>query len=110
MMPVPADRPERRNHQPQKEDEQRDHRGRRYVIPSSDQTDEVFGTHRLWLAAPRAVAPRGAFNARKDPPNVRTTTAALIVANDPLRSTRMGGTIELVRAQSAIIPRHQPVR
>jgi hypothetical protein len=38
----PADRPERRNQQPQKEDEQRDHRGRRYVIPSSDQTDEVF--------------------------------------------------------------------
>ena len=43
----PADRPERRNQQPQKEDEQRDHRGRRYVIPSSDQTDEVFGTHRI---------------------------------------------------------------
>jgi hypothetical protein len=41
-----ADRPERRNQQPQKEDEQRDHRGRRYVIPSSDQTHEVFGTHR----------------------------------------------------------------
>src|SRR5437667_6804762 len=42
----PADRPERRNQQPQKEEEQRDHRGRRYVIPSPDQTDEVFGTHR----------------------------------------------------------------
>jgi hypothetical protein len=41
----PADRPERRNQQPQKEEKQRDHRGRRYVIPSSDQTDEVFGTH-----------------------------------------------------------------
>src|SRR6266478_9606764 len=41
----PADRPERRNQQPQKEEEQRDHRGRRYVIPSSDQTDEVFGIH-----------------------------------------------------------------
>jgi hypothetical protein len=43
----PADRPERRNQQPQKEEEQRDHRGRRYVIPSSDQTDEVFGIHRM---------------------------------------------------------------
>jgi len=42
-----ADRSERRNQQPQKEEEQRDHRGRRYVIPSLDQTDEVFGTHRL---------------------------------------------------------------
>jgi hypothetical protein len=41
----PADRPERRNQQSQKEEEQRDHRGRRYVIPSPDQTDEVFGTH-----------------------------------------------------------------
>jgi hypothetical protein len=40
-----ADRPERRNQQPQKEEEQRDHCGRRYVIPSPDQTDEVFGTH-----------------------------------------------------------------
>jgi hypothetical protein len=39
-----ADRPERRN--PQKEEEQRDHRGRRYVIPSPDQTVEVFGTYR----------------------------------------------------------------
>ena len=43
----PADRPERRNQQPQKEEEQRDHRGRRHVIPSSDQTDEVFGIHRV---------------------------------------------------------------
>jgi hypothetical protein len=42
-----ADRPERRNQQPQKEEEQRDHCGRRYVIPSPDQTDEVFGTHRI---------------------------------------------------------------
>ena len=42
----PADRPKRRNQQSQKEEEQRDHRGRRYVIPSPDQTDEVFGTHR----------------------------------------------------------------
>jgi hypothetical protein len=41
-----ADRPERRNQQPQKEEEQRDHCGRRYVIPSSDQTGDVFGTHR----------------------------------------------------------------
>src|SRR5690348_5342382 len=41
----PADRSERRNHQPQKEEEQRDHHGRRYVIPSPDQTDEVFNTH-----------------------------------------------------------------
>jgi hypothetical protein len=40
-----ADRSERRNQQSQKEEEQRDHRGRRYVIPSSDQTDEVFVTH-----------------------------------------------------------------
>src|SRR5262249_8408333 len=40
-----ADRSERRNQQPQKEEEQRDHRGRRYVIPSPDQTDEVFSTH-----------------------------------------------------------------
>src|SRR5262249_37842287 len=40
-----ADRPERRNQQSQKEAEQRDHRGRRYVIPLPDQTDEVFGTH-----------------------------------------------------------------
>jgi hypothetical protein len=39
-----ADRSERRNHQPQKEEEQRDHRGRRYVIPFH-QTDEVFSTH-----------------------------------------------------------------
>jgi hypothetical protein len=30
----------------QNEEQQRDHRGRRYVIPSSDQTDEVFGIHR----------------------------------------------------------------
>ena len=42
----PADRPERRTQQPQKEEEQRDHRGRRYVIPLPDQTDEVFGTHK----------------------------------------------------------------
>jgi len=42
----PADRPEGRNQQPQKKEEQRDHRGRRYVIPSPDQTDEVFGTHK----------------------------------------------------------------
>ena len=41
----PADRPERRKQQPQKEEEQRGHRGRRYVIPSPDQTDEVFSTH-----------------------------------------------------------------
>jgi bd-type cytochrome oxidase subunit I len=40
-----ANRPERRNQQPQKEEEQRDHRGRRYVIPSPHQTDEVFSTH-----------------------------------------------------------------
>jgi len=40
-----ADRFERRNQQPQKEEKQRDHRGRRYVIPLPDQTDEVFGTH-----------------------------------------------------------------
>ena len=33
-----ADWSERRNQQPQKEEEQRDHRGRRYVIPSPDQT------------------------------------------------------------------------
>jgi len=42
----PADRPERRNQQPQKEEEQRDHPGRRYVILLPDQTDDVFGTHR----------------------------------------------------------------
>ena len=42
----PADRSERRNYQPQKEEEQRDHHGRRYVIPSPDRTDEVFSTHR----------------------------------------------------------------
>jgi hypothetical protein len=47
----PADRPERRNQQPQKEEEQRDHRGRRYVIPSPDQTDEVFSTHRALFIA-----------------------------------------------------------
>src|SRR5215472_18539340 len=41
----PADRPERRNQQPQKEEEQRDHPGRRYVILLPDQTDDVFGTH-----------------------------------------------------------------
>ena len=41
-----ADRPERRNQQPQKEEEQRDHPGRRYVILLPDQTDDVFGTHR----------------------------------------------------------------
>ena len=41
----PADRPERRNQQPQNEEKQCDHPGRRYVIPSSDQTDEVFGIH-----------------------------------------------------------------
>jgi hypothetical protein len=41
-----ADRPERRNQQPQKEAEQRDHLGRRYVILLPDQTDDVFGTHR----------------------------------------------------------------
>jgi hypothetical protein len=29
-----------------KKKEQRDHRGRRYVIPSPQQTDEVFSTHR----------------------------------------------------------------
>src|SRR5262249_2198604 len=44
-----ADRSERRNQQPQKEEEQRDHRGRRYVILSSHQMDEVFGTHRDWF-------------------------------------------------------------
>jgi hypothetical protein len=49
----PADRPEWRNEQPQKEEEQRDHRGRRYVIPSPDQTDEVFGIHRRGLRFPR---------------------------------------------------------
>ena len=32
----PTDRPERRNQHPQKEEEQRDHRGRRYVIPLPD--------------------------------------------------------------------------
>ena len=41
----PTDRPERRNQQPQKEEEQRDHPGRRYVILLPDQTDDVFGTH-----------------------------------------------------------------
>jgi len=41
----PADRPERRNQQPQKEEVQPDHRSRRYVIPLPDQTDEVFGIH-----------------------------------------------------------------
>ena len=46
----PADRPERRNQQPQKEEEQRDHRGRRYAIPSPDQTDEVFGTHSITVS------------------------------------------------------------
>jgi hypothetical protein len=40
-----ADRSERRNQQPLKEEEERDHRGRRYVIPSPHQTDEVFSTH-----------------------------------------------------------------
>ena len=42
----PADRPERQNQQPQKEEEQRGHRGRRYVILLPDQTDDVFGTHK----------------------------------------------------------------
>src|SRR5262249_1244267 len=37
-----ADRPERQNQQPQKKEKQRDHCGRRYVIPSPDQTDEGF--------------------------------------------------------------------
>jgi hypothetical protein len=45
----PADRLERRNQQPQKEEEQGDHRGRRYVIPSPDQADEVFGTHKCQM-------------------------------------------------------------
>src|SRR6516164_7817711 len=45
----PADRPERRNQQPQKEEAERDHPGRRYVILLPDQTDDVFGTHNLWL-------------------------------------------------------------
>jgi hypothetical protein len=45
----PADRLERRNQQPQKEKEQRDYRGRRYVIPSPDQADEVFGTHKGFI-------------------------------------------------------------
>jgi putative SOS response-associated peptidase YedK len=53
----PADRPERRNQQPQKEEEQRDHRGRRYVIPSSDQTDEVFGIHRKAIKGQKAKQP-----------------------------------------------------
>jgi hypothetical protein len=43
----PADRPERRNQQPQKlEKSSATIVGRRYVIPSPDQKDEVFGTHR----------------------------------------------------------------
>jgi hypothetical protein len=52
-----ADRPERRKQQLQKEEEQRDHRGRRYVIPSPDQTDEVFGTHSR--RTPRKRSPSG---------------------------------------------------
>ena len=61
----PADRPERRNQQPQKEEKQRDHRGRRYVIPSSDQTDEVFGIHRcIYRALPHLVFdPRATWSA-----------------------------------------------
>ena len=51
----PADRPERRKQQPQKEEQQRDHGGRRYVIPSPDQTDEVFGTHRRYCQPSHAV-------------------------------------------------------
>ena len=58
-----ADRPERRNQQPQKEEEQRDHPGRRYVILLPDQTDDVFGTHRarvshsLWAVSCTTRAP-----------------------------------------------------
>ena len=52
-----AGRPERRNQQPQKEEEQRDHRGRRYVIPLPDHTDEVFGTYTVMKAVQRAVPP-----------------------------------------------------
>jgi hypothetical protein len=55
-----ANRPKRRNQQPQKEEEQRDHRGRRYVIASPDQVNEVFGTHSSY--AP--IAAQG----RADPP------------------------------------------
>jgi hypothetical protein len=36
-----------RHQQSHQEDEQRDHCRSRYVIPSLDQTDEVFGTHNL---------------------------------------------------------------
>jgi hypothetical protein len=36
-----ANRPERRNQQPQKEEEQRYHRGRRYVIPSPHQSNVI---------------------------------------------------------------------
>src|SRR5262249_61614371 len=46
----PADRPGRRNQQPQKEEEQRDHTGRRYVILLPDQTDDVFGTQGFAVA------------------------------------------------------------
>jgi len=52
----PTDRPERRNQQPQKEKEKRDHRDRRYAIPLPDQTDEVFGTHSNKLKLQRGAA------------------------------------------------------
>jgi hypothetical protein len=36
-----------------------DHRGRRYVIPLPDQTDEVFGTHRREAGPIRFASPSG---------------------------------------------------
>ena len=41
----------------------RDHRGRRYVIPLPDQTDEVFGTHRGTITA--AAAPNSVMKSRR---------------------------------------------
>src|SRR5262245_29696700 len=42
---------EGRGNQAQDEEYQRDHRGRRYAILSSNQTDNVFGTHRVCKVA-----------------------------------------------------------
>jgi hypothetical protein len=62
---------------------------------------------RLRLAAPCAVAPRNAFQ-RQEGPVQRASHHSSADRRDPLRALERTALIELVRAQSAIMPLHQP--
>jgi hypothetical protein len=94
----PADRPERRNQQSQKEEKQHDHRGRRYVIPSPDQTDEVFGTH---SANPLWGAPHIHGELLKLGFEIAQSTVARYMCRGPWPPSRDGGRFSRITSMAS---------